>query len=88
MPIAERQSQLIADHLAGTYAPPPPAQMRRAAAAERRAMRKRYVASKRHTIQVDYDDYMKTLRLERERGAARAAARTPGPARAQEPAAV
>jgi hypothetical protein len=73
MPIAERQSQLIADHLTGRYALPPADHMRRAVAAERRAMRRRYVASKRHTIQVDYDDYMKELRLERERGARRAA---------------
>ena len=36
------------------------------------AMRKRYVASKRHTIQVDYDDYMAELRKEMEKGAARA----------------
>jgi hypothetical protein len=81
MPIAERQSQLIADHLTGRYALPPVDRMRRAIAAERKAMRKRYVASKRHTIQVDYDAYMKELRLERERGAARAAAGagTPGP---------
>ena len=82
MPIAERQSQLIADHLTGRYALPPADRMRRAVAAERRAMRKRYVASKRHTIQVDYDAYMKELRLERERGARRAAAR-PGTARAR-----
>jgi len=73
MPIAERQSQLVADHLTGSYALPPAGRMRAAAAAERRAMRRRYVASKRHTIQVDYDDYMKELRLERERGARRRA---------------
>ncbi len=30
-------------------------------------MQQRYVRSKRHTIQVDYDDYMKELRLELER---------------------
>ena len=32
------------------------------------AMRKRYVASKRHTIQVDFDDYL--LALAKERGPA------------------
>ncbi len=48
--------------------------MLRAIAAENDAMRRRYVASKRHTIQVDFDDYL--LRLERERkvGADRARA--------------
>ena len=53
-------------------------------------MRKRYVASKRHTIQVDYDDYMHELRKEMEKGAARAespagaargASRAPGASR-------
>ena len=46
---------------------------------------RRYVASQRHTIQVDFDTYLYDLRRERRRGAARAAAagRTlPVPARA------
>jgi uncharacterized protein VirK/YbjX len=34
---------------------------------KQQAMRRRYVTSKRHTIQVDYDDYMKELRLEIEK---------------------
>jgi hypothetical protein len=38
---------------------------------ERAAMRRRYVASKRHTMQVDYDDYLFDLRRERRRGARR-----------------
>jgi hypothetical protein len=37
-------------------------------------MRKRYVASKRHTIQVDFDDYMQALERERRAGADRARA--------------
>ena len=41
---------------------------------KRRKMKKRYVASKRHTIQVDYDDYMKGL-TRRARGRARARGR-------------
>ena len=36
-------------------------------------MRKRYVASKRHTIQVDFDDYLHALGKER-RGGRRARA--------------
>ena len=72
MPIAERQSELIAEHLLGRYQLPPAGQMECDIDAELRAMRKRYVASKRHTIQVDYDDYMRGLRKERERGAKRA----------------
>ena len=37
-------------------------------------MFKRYVKSKRHTMQVDYDDWMLATRREREAGAARARA--------------
>jgi hypothetical protein len=73
MPIAERQSELIADHLEGRHALPPAPAMRRSIRRERARMRRRYVASKRHTIQVDYDDYMRALRKEREAGAKRAA---------------
>jgi cation diffusion facilitator CzcD-associated flavoprotein CzcO len=72
MPIAERQSQLIARHLTGAYALPDGAAMERDIARKREAMRKRYVASKRHTIQVDFDDYMRELSHEMDRGAARA----------------
>jgi hypothetical protein len=42
--------------------------------AENAAMRRRYVASKRHTIQVDFDDYMVGLERERRTGARRARA--------------
>ena len=44
--------------------------------ADQRAMRERYVASKRHTIQVDFDDYLHALAKERQAGAMRARART------------
>jgi len=37
-------------------------------------MRKRYVSSKRHTIQVDFDDYLFDLAKERRAGAERARA--------------
>jgi dimethylaniline monooxygenase (N-oxide forming) len=37
------------------------------------AVRRRYVASQRHTIQVDFDRYMLDLERERRRGARRAA---------------
>jgi hypothetical protein len=77
MPIAERQSELVADHIQGRHALPAPAAMERQIRRERTAMRRRYVASKRHTIQVDYDDYMRALRKEREAGAQRAAGGAP-----------
>jgi hypothetical protein len=35
-------------------------------------MRRRYVASPRHTMQVDFEDYMAGLAKERRRGAERA----------------
>ena len=38
-------------------------------------MHKRYLASKRHTIQVDFEDYLWNLDKERKLGAERAAAR-------------
>ncbi len=34
-------------------------------------MRKRYVASKRHTIQVDFQPYLREIRRERKRAAQR-----------------
>jgi cation diffusion facilitator CzcD-associated flavoprotein CzcO len=74
MPIAELQSQWVCDHLAGRYALPAPAAMRADMEAERRRMFKRYVASKRHTMQVDYDDYVVAVGRERRAGAARARA--------------
>lgn len=67
MPIAERQSELVADHLRGAYALPGRARMRAEIDRHRRAIAKRYVVSKRHTIQVDFDDYMRQLRVERGR---------------------
>jgi dimethylaniline monooxygenase (N-oxide forming) len=74
MPIAERQGQWIADLLRGEYLPPSRAEMLRDIRAENDAMRKRYVASKRHTIQVDFDDYLRHLERERAAGARRARA--------------
>ncbi|HET7295600.1 MAG TPA: hypothetical protein VFI66_00565 [Gemmatimonadales bacterium] len=44
-------------------------------AADHAAMRARYASSKRHTIQVDFDDYLYALAKERRAGVARARAR-------------
>jgi hypothetical protein len=74
MPIAERQGQWIADHLRGEYLPPGRAEMLRDIREENDAMRRRYVASKRHTIQIDFDDYLRDLERERLAGAERARA--------------
>ena len=72
--IAAAQSEWVCDHLAGRYVLPDPAALRADMDAERERMFKRYVASKRHTMQVDYDDYVAALDRERKAGAARARA--------------
>jgi thioredoxin reductase len=72
MPLAEAQGAWVGDHLLGDYELPSPSEVRAAIAADQAAMRERYVASKRHTIQVDYDDYLHDLSRERRAGAERA----------------
>jgi len=80
MPIAEAQGRWIAAYLRGEYALPPVAEMEADIHAERKRMFKRYVASKRHTMQVDFDNYLYDLGKEMRAGAARArAARFPLP---------
>ncbi len=74
MPIAERQGELIGEALLGRYELPPRRLMERDIDRKREQMRKRYVASKRHTIQVDFEVYMRELAKELERGRQRAAA--------------
>jgi dimethylaniline monooxygenase (N-oxide forming) len=73
MPLAEAQSHWAADYIRGRYALPPPAEMLSAMKLEREKMFERYVASPRHTMQVDFDDYLVEMRHERKRGAERAA---------------
>jgi flavin-binding monooxygenase-like protein len=72
MPLAAAQSEWVSDYLSGRYALPDPPALRADIEEERRRMFKRYVASKRHTMQVDYDDYLADLAKERRRGAERA----------------
>ena len=88
MPIAELQSEWVSDFLAGRYALPSPGDLRTDIDDERRRMFKRYVASKRHTMQIDFDDYVAALAKERKAGAERARAqanRLPVPPRAAAP---
>ena len=73
MPIAEAQSEWVCELLAGRYALPSPGALRADIEDERRKMFKRYVASKRHTMQVDFEDYVLAARQERRRGERRAA---------------
>ncbi|HEV2999450.1 MAG TPA: NAD(P)-binding domain-containing protein [Solirubrobacteraceae bacterium] len=74
MPLAEAQGKWIAAYLRGEYRLPPEEAMREHVAKDMAAMRRRYVSSKRHTIQVDFDEYLLRLERERREGARRAAA--------------
>jgi dimethylaniline monooxygenase (N-oxide forming) len=71
MPLAEAQGQWIAAYLRGEYALPDPGSLRADVERERAKMFKRYVASKRHTMQVDFDNYLYALGRERRAGARR-----------------
>jgi cation diffusion facilitator CzcD-associated flavoprotein CzcO len=71
MPLAEAQAEWVADLLGGRGTLPPPAEMRAEVSAAEAKMKKRYVASKRHTIQVDFQPYLRELRRERRRAAQR-----------------
>lgn len=71
---AEQQSKLVAAYLAGEYAPPPADEMRRIIAADEDYYTGQYYAARRHTIQLDFDHYVRALGKELARGAKRAAA--------------
>ena len=72
MPIAEAQSEWVADLLSGRGSLPDQAEMRKAVGESERRMQRRYVASKRHTIQVDFHPYLREIRRERKLAAQRA----------------
>jgi cation diffusion facilitator CzcD-associated flavoprotein CzcO len=68
MPLAEAQSEWIADLLDGTATLPSEREMRKEIGDYRTAMHKRYVKSKRHTIQVDFLEHLRELEHERAAG--------------------
>ncbi|HKO29436.1 MAG TPA: NAD(P)-binding domain-containing protein [Solirubrobacteraceae bacterium] len=72
MPLAEAQGRWVASYLRGEYRLPPRTEMEREMRREHERMRRRYVASKRHTMEVDFDDYLFALRRELRAGARRA----------------
>jgi cation diffusion facilitator CzcD-associated flavoprotein CzcO len=72
MPIAEAQSKLLADYLTGRYALPSREAMRASTLTEMQTMKRRYVSSRRHTMQVDFDDFMLALEKEHRTGRMRA----------------
>jgi len=65
MPLAEEQAHWVADLISGVVDLPSVPEMRAQIAAYDTALRHRYVASKRHTIQVDFHKYRAELRKER-----------------------
>jgi thioredoxin reductase len=67
MPLAEAQCEWVADLLGDRAALPPAGEMKREIAREERKMRKRFVASKRHTVEVDFHPYLREIRRERKR---------------------
>ena len=86
MPLAEAQGRWVASYLRGEYALPSQSAMEDDMRRERERMFKRYVASKRHTMQVDFDNYLYALGKELKAGAVRAREqgfRLPVPARAR-----
>jgi cation diffusion facilitator CzcD-associated flavoprotein CzcO len=74
MPLAEAQGRWLASYLRGEYRLPPLPAMEADIRDERERMFRRYVASKRHTMQVDFDNYLYELGKELKAGAARARA--------------
>jgi thioredoxin reductase len=72
MPLAEAQAEWVAEILGGRASLPPAEQMTREIADEERRMGKRFVTSKRHTVEVDFHPYLRQLRRERKQAAQRA----------------
>ncbi|WP_226016867.1 NAD(P)/FAD-dependent oxidoreductase [Novosphingobium sp. FKTRR1] len=84
---AEQQSKLIAAYLAGKYALPAPDAMEHTIVADEKFHTGQYYAARRHTIQLDFDAYVRDLKREIARGEKRASDRgnpLPVPGRAVE----
>src|SRR5215472_3586756 len=71
MPVAEAQSQWVADLLEGRAALPPVPEMNREITRYRRAIARRYDRTGGHSIQVDFLPYLREIRKERAAGARR-----------------
>ncbi|WP_164157077.1 flavin-containing monooxygenase [Sandarakinorhabdus rubra] len=66
--LAEQQSKLLVAWLQGRYALPSPDEMRRVIVAEERRYQGHYYASRRHTMQVNFEPYVADLAAEIRRG--------------------
>ncbi len=67
MPLAEAQSEWVADLLTDKAALPTAPEMREEIVDYERWLKKRFVSSKRHTIEVDFHPYIREIRHERKR---------------------
>lgn len=79
MPLAEAQAVWLAETLTGRCAPPSNDVVRAETHRADTAYRKRFYASERHTMEVDFDRYLWSLDRERRRGAVRARRRVSSP---------
>jgi dimethylaniline monooxygenase (N-oxide forming) len=68
MPVAEAQAEWVADQLAGEYRLPSGTVMQAQIRREREARERQFVASPRHTMEIDLYAYLRGLRAERRRG--------------------
>ncbi|MEO6603454.1 MAG: NAD(P)/FAD-dependent oxidoreductase, partial [Polyangiaceae bacterium] len=68
----EAQAKLVAEYLIGGYDLPERTARRQQTERERAQMFARYVTSRRHTMQLDYDVYLAQLKAETETGRRRA----------------
>lgn len=68
MPLAEAQAEWVGDLLAGKAGLPDADEMRRVMEREREDVRERYVDSPRHTMQIDFYPYERTVEKERRAG--------------------
>ncbi len=75
MPLVEAQGRLFARYLSGRYELPDASVMRTRTEREREQVRRRFVQSRRHTIQVDFDRYLDDLRREERAGFGRSGRR-------------
>jgi hypothetical protein len=75
MPLVEAQGRLFARYLSGEYELPDTSEMRARTVREREHVRRRFVQSHRHTMQVDFDQYLADLARETRAGFGRSGRR-------------
>lgn len=78
MPLAEAQAEWVGDLVSGVGTLPSREEMRHEIVSYDAKLRKRYVASKRHTIEVDFAAYRAEIAKERKRSRARQSAAAGG----------